>query len=47
MRVGSLVWEDLPEEDMATYSSILAEKIPWTEETGGLQPTESQRVGLV
>ena len=29
---------------MATHSSILAWKIPWTEETGGLHPTESQRV---
>ena len=30
---------------MAAHSSILAWKIPWTEEPGGLQPTESQRVG--
>ena len=30
---------------MATHSSILAWKIPWTEEPGGLQPTGSQRVG--
>ena len=30
---------------MATYSSILAWKIPWTEETGGLQSMGSQRVG--
>ena len=30
---------------MATYSSILAWKIPWTEDPGGLQPMESQRVG--
>ena len=29
---------------MATHSSILAWRIPWTEEPGGLQPTESQRV---
>ena len=30
---------------MATHSSILAWRIPWTEEPGGLQPMESQRVG--
>ena len=30
---------------MATHSSILAWRIPWTEEPGGLQSTESQRVG--
>ena len=30
---------------MATNSSILAWRIPWTEESGGLQPMESQRVG--
>ena len=33
----SLVWEDFLEEEMATHSSILAWKIPWTEEPGGLQ----------
>ena len=33
------------EEGMATHSNILAGKIPWTEESGGLQPTGSQRVG--
>ena len=33
------------EKEMATHSSILAWKIPWTEEIGGLQSTESQRVG--
>ena len=33
--VQSLGWEDLLEEGMATYSSILAWKIPWTEEPGG------------
>ena len=32
----SLSWEDPLEEGVATYSSILAGKIPWTEETGGL-----------
>ena len=35
--VQSLGWEDLLEEEMATHSSILAWKIPWTEEPGGLQ----------
>ena len=30
-RVGSLGWEDPPEKEMATHSSILAWKIPWTE----------------
>ena len=34
-----------PEEGMATHSSILAWRIPWTEEPGGLQSMESQRVG--
>ena len=37
-------WEDPPEEDMATHSSILAWRIPWTEEPGGLQSMGSQRV---
>ena len=36
--------EDPLEKDMATHSSILAQKIPWTEEPGGLQSMESQRV---
>ena len=43
--VQSLSWEDLLEEDMATHSSILARKIPWTEEPSGLQSIGSQRVG--
>ena len=43
--VRSLDWEDPLKEEMATYSSILARKIPWTEESGRLQPTGSQRVG--
>ena len=38
-------WEDLLEKEMATHSSVLAWKIPWTEEPGGLQSIESQRVG--
>ena len=34
-----------PGEEMATHSSILAWRIPWTEEPGGLQSTRAQRVG--
>ena len=44
-RVQSLGWEDPLEKEMATHSSILAWRIPWTEEPGGLQSTGSQRVG--
>ena len=44
MQVRSLVQEDLPEEGMATHSSILAWRIPWTEEPGRLQSMGSQRV---
>ena len=44
MRVRSLGREDLLEEDMTTCSSILAWKIPWTEEPGGLLSTGSQRI---
>ena len=44
-RVQSLGWEDLLEKEMATHSSILAWKIPWTEKPGRLQSLESQRVG--
>ena len=43
--VRSLGWEDLLENEMATYSSILAWKIPWTEEPSRLQSMKSQRVG--
>ena len=43
--VRSLGWEDLLEEGMATHSSILAWRIPWTEETGRLQSMGLQRVG--
>ena len=43
--VQSLGWEDLLEKEMATHSSILAWKIPWTEEPGRLQSMGSQRVG--
>jgi len=44
-RVRSLGWEDALEKEMATHSSILAWKISWTEEPGGLQSMGSQRVG--
>ena len=40
--VGFLGQEDSLEEEMATYSSTLAWRIPWTEEPGGLQSTGSQ-----
>ena len=43
--IQSLGWEDPLEEDMATHSSILAWRIPWTEEPGGLQSMGLQRVG--
>ena len=43
--VQCLGWEDPLEEEMATHSSILAWKIPWTEEPGGLQAMGLQRVG--
>ena len=43
MRVLSLGQEDPLEEEMATYSSILAWKVPWTEEPGELQSTGLQR----
>ena len=42
--VRLLGWEDPLEEGMATYSSVLAWRIQWTEESGGLQSTGSQRV---
>ena len=47
MWVWSLDWEDPLEEEMATHSSILAWKIPWTEEPWGLQSMGSQRLGHV
>ena len=43
-QVQSLGWEDPLEKGMATLSSILAWRIPWTEEPGGLQSMGSQRV---
>ena len=39
MRVRSLGWDEPLEEEMATHASILAWRIPWTEELGGLQST--------
>ena len=44
MWVQSLDWEDPPEKEMATHSSILSWKIPWTKEPGRLQSMGSQRV---
>ena len=43
--VQSLGWEDPLEKGMATYSSIIAWKIPWAEETCGLWSMGSQSVG--
>ena len=40
-----LGWIDPLEKEMATHSSILARKIPWTEEPGGLQSMGHKRVG--
>ena len=45
MGVGSLGWEDPLEEAMATLSSILVWRIPWTKEPGELQSIELQSVG--
>ena len=43
-QVQSLGWEDLLEEEMATHSSILVWKIPWTEKLGRLQSLWLRRV---
>ena len=43
--VQSSGWEEPLEKGMTTHSSILAGKIPWTEELSGLQPMGSQRAG--
>jgi len=43
--VQFLGWQDPLEKGMATHSSILGWRIPWTEEPGGLQSMGSQRVG--
>ena len=45
-QVQTLSLEDPLEEEMATHSSILVWKIPWTEEPGGLQSMGSQRVDM-
>ena len=44
-QVQSLGWEDPLQKGVVTHSSILAWKIPWTEEPGGLQSMGLQRVG--
>ena len=44
-QVQSLGWEDPLEKETTAYSCVRACKIPWTEETGGLESMESQRVG--
>ena len=44
--VRSLGQEDPLEKEMATHSSLLAWRIPWTEEPGGLQSMGHERVGL-
>ena len=44
-QVGSLGWEDPLEKGMATHSGVLAWRIPWREEPGGLQSMGWQRVG--
>ena len=41
--VQSLGWEDFLEKEIATHSSILAWRIPWTEESDGLQSMDSQK----
>ena len=43
MQVQSLGWKDPLEEVIATHASILAWRIPWTEEPGGLQSKSPQR----
>ena len=41
-QVRTLGWEDPLEKEMASHSSILAWRVPWEEESGGLQTMESQ-----
>ena len=43
-QIRSLSWEDALEKEMATHSSILAWRIPWTEEPGGLRSMGLRRV---
>ena len=45
MWIGSLGWKDLWEEDLATHCSILAWRIPWTEQPGRIQSIGLHRVG--
>ena len=45
MGIQSLGWEDPLEKGMATQSSVLAWRIPWTEEPGGLLSMRLQRIG--
>ena len=45
VQVQSLGWQDPLEKEMATHSSILSWRIPWTEEPGGLYSPWSHRVG--
>ena len=44
-QIQSLGWEDPMEKSMATLSSILAWRVPWTEEPGGLRSIRLQKVG--
>ena len=44
-QVQSMVWEDPLETGMATHSTLLAWRFPWTEKPGGLQSMGLQRVG--
>ena len=44
-QVWSLGWEDPLEKEMATHANIIAWRIPWTEDPGGLQSMGLQRVG--
>ena len=44
MQVRSLCQEDPLEKEVATPSGVLAWKIPWTEELGGLQPMKLQKI---
>ena len=46
-RVRSLGWEDALEKEMATHSSTLAWKVPWTEEPGGYSRKESDMTELL
>ena len=47
IQVQSPGWEDALEKEMANHSSVLAWKIPWTEEPGGLQSMESQESDMI